>query len=83
MFLHLGGNTIVRTKDVVAILNAENRRANHATQLAIKAPTDTSATKNTGEEAKSLVVTAKAVYLSPISSGTLKKRAEYLAELNK
>ncbi len=83
MFLHLGGNTIVRTKDVVAILNAENHRGNHAAQLAIKAPSDATATKNTGEETKSFVITDKAVYLSPISSGTLKKRAEYLAELNK
>ncbi len=74
---------IVRTKDVVAILNAENHRAGQPCQLPVKAATDASAVKNTGEETKSFVVTAKTIYLSPISSGTLKKRAEYLAEPNK
>ena len=83
MFLHLGGNKIVRIKDVVAILNIENQRTGLALQAALKAAADAAAAKDTGEEAKSAVIAGKKVYLSPISSGTLKKRAEYLAELNK
>ncbi|MGE5527963.1 MAG: extracellular matrix regulator RemB [Patescibacteria group bacterium] len=80
MFLHLGGNTIVRTRDVIAILNTEKRDA------ARIGPSDLrradKAAKAVGEEIKSIVITPEEVYLSPISSSTLKKRAEFLIRLD-
>jgi len=77
MFLHLGGNTIVRTKDVIAIVNAENGHSTQAIGPPAKGPA-----KSIGTDTKAIIITDKAVYLSPISSGTLKKRAEYLAGVN-
>lgn len=68
MFLHLGGNEVVRNRDVVVILNAENGFL--PTQI------KPAGVKMPDSEIKAVVITTKGTYYSPISSGTLKKRAE-------
>ncbi|MGE5550517.1 MAG: extracellular matrix regulator RemB [Bacteroidota bacterium] len=81
MFLHLGGNTIVHTKDVIAILNAENRAEEQWAVHSVRYALGERQVKRIGEDAKAVVVTTDAVYISPISSNTLRKRAEFLADL--
>lgn len=71
MYLHLGGNAVVRVKDVVAILNVERKPA------ASCAP----GPETTAEDVKSVVITTAKTLSSPISSGTLKKRAVFPAGL--
>jgi hypothetical protein len=70
MFLHLGGNKVIRTKDVVAIISVEK------TTTGIKSFPKV-IRETTDEGMKSMIFTDKKIYLSPISSATLKKRADY------
>lgn len=78
MFIHLGGDVVVSKEEVIAILN---------TQLLKKAETNREFIESAESDgfispisdrnnAKSLVITSKKIYLSPISSVTLKKRSE-------
>jgi len=77
LFLYLGGETVIRIRDIIAILNVENNRTWHdnlppkfQNRIIGQEP------PLAREEVKSLVITPQGVYLSSISSGTLKKRAE-------
>lgn len=78
MFLHVGADVVVSLKRVVAILDlrssatAESTREFIALSRSEKKITDISA-----GDAKSMVLTESEIYLSPISSMTLKKRADY------
>ena len=80
MFLHLGADTVIPLRDVVAItdikgtrlgINGEFLRVMHEEHL-IEDISD--------GNAKSFVVTDKRVFLSAISAATLKKRALFLSE---
>lgn len=77
MFLHLGGDTVIPLKSVIAIGDLKFSRS----------PINDEFLRNMREEnmiidisegnPKSFVVTDKVVYLAAISSLTLKKRAGY------
>ncbi|NLG84834.1 MAG: DUF370 domain-containing protein [Firmicutes bacterium] len=71
---------MIRIRDIVVILNVEKNRLWYRSlpeeyQAKMVNPHPPLAR----EEIKSLVITTQAVYPSPISSGTLKKRAELLS----
>ncbi len=77
MFLHLGADVVVPFAEVIAILNVETgtgwRSRNEFLHLAMGTGKVVDISESTP---KSYVITERAVYLSPISSLTLKKRAE-------
>ena len=72
MFLHLGSGYSVRTKEIVAIFDYAlfDKKS-----LPLPGKEPVSCLEDGEEGIKSLVLTEKAVYLSAISSLTLKKRA--------
>ena len=77
MFTHLGGNTLVLSNRIVAIINAENSLGAHSTKEFLKnAQAKGFVERLNGEDFKAIIVSDEAVYLSPISAMTLKKRAE-------
>ena len=82
MFLHLGGNVVVPKKDLIVILDAQAEES-QSTREFLEIAGDEGFIKDiTGNgKKKSFVVTAKDIYISPISCGTLKKRAENFLEL--
>ncbi|MCL6626405.1 extracellular matrix regulator RemB [Alicyclobacillus shizuokensis] len=73
MFLHIGSDTMVRLRDVVGIFNAQTSNLVESLPVSLAAAEDEAV-----GEVKSCIVTADAVYVSPISSLTLKKRAGQL-----
>ncbi len=79
MFLHLGADVVVSLKQVVAILDLRTVRDAHSTREFLDAAGSKRKmlTVDAGEP-KSLVLTDDAIYLSPISSLTLMKRASFL-----
>jgi LEA14-like dessication related protein len=82
MFIHLGGDTLVSTKSIVMIINLENKnKSNIINEFLQTAQEENFIKKLEGDNLKSMIVTNKSVYLSPISSMTLKKRAEYIDNL--
>lgn len=83
MFVHLGGDTLVGSKDIIAIINYENNTKNNVIQDFLKRETAKQTIKKLeGESYKSIIIADKNIFLSPISSTTLKKRAHFVENLN-
>lgn len=76
VFLHLGADVVVPTKDVIAIFDIDSTGESDITQEFLKVVEEEGFVRDISEgEAKSLIVTTRNVYFSPISSATLGKRA--------
>ncbi len=76
MFLHLGGNTVIRIDEIIIVLNMEKIevtefwcKQNFPNQNLIDI---------TNGKPKSMIFTDKNIILSPISSLTLKKRLKQI-----
>ncbi|CEH31607.1 hypothetical protein AM501_00290 [Aneurinibacillus migulanus] len=79
MFIHLGGEMVVRAKDVITILDFHMKQSSKITrQFLQKAEEGGRMVMLDSEQTKSYVVTADKIYCSPISSLTLKRRANFL-----
>lgn len=83
MYIHIGGDIVVRDIDVIAILDVNHikrdSKKNHSFENQVKKHKEV--VKITDEDVKSFVITDKKIYYSPISSLTLKKRAELIYNL--
>ncbi|RXJ02851.1 DUF370 domain-containing protein [Anaerobacillus alkaliphilus] len=82
MFIHLGGDTVIRSKDVIAILDRQVETSETTGEFL-----DYNGQQNKVEEiakdmTKSIVITTDKVYLSPISSSTLKRRALFVSDID-
>ncbi|MFS0865523.1 extracellular matrix regulator RemB [Fredinandcohnia sp. 179-A 10B2 NHS] len=80
MFIHLGDNVIVRSSDVITILDRQLLKSSSIVNEFLdvqKSRVIELANGNT----KSVVVTVDKVYFSPLSSSTLKRRAQHVSEL--
>jgi len=83
MFIHLGGDTLVNAKRIVAILNADSVLGSNSSKDFLKTAQEEGFIDNLNqEEYKSIVITNKNIYLSPISTLTLKKRANFVDSLS-
>lgn len=83
MFLHLGGDVVVRLKDVIAIMDLETTTISKISKEFLKVAEEEGFIVNISEDIpKSYIITEvdkkSKIYLSPISSVTLFKRAKYL-----
>ncbi|MFJ7752618.1 extracellular matrix regulator RemB [Peribacillus muralis] len=74
MYLHIGEDILVKTDDVIAILDKKLLQASPIMNEFLEKKSDVTShlTKNS---VKSIVVTDKQVYYSPLASATLKKRS--------
>jgi len=79
MYIHLGGEKIIRTSQVVAIFDISIEQSSKLSRQFMAQAQKNRGVETIGEEEpKSIVVTEERVYYSPISTSTLKKRARYL-----
>jgi hypothetical protein len=79
MFIHLGGEKIIRATELIAIFDLSMEKTSKISKQFISQAEKEKKIEMIGEEdSKSLVVTINKVYYSPISSSTLKKRANQL-----
>ena len=81
MYLHLGGQTVVREKDIVAILDLETTSVRKKTKEFLKINEKMGLMENISEDIpKSYVICNEngntKIYISQISSATLLKRTE-------
>lgn len=81
MFIHLGGDMIIRSKDVVAILDETSHASSKDTARFMDSRQNSQVVEIAEDYTKSVVVTHDKVYLSPISSLTLKRRAQVISEI--
>lgn len=87
MFIHLGGNVVVSKNDIIAILDLEACNHSAYTKNFLKmSEEDGFVIKISEDEPKTFILTEKrkktVIYLSPISSMTLFKRAGFIDELS-
>lgn len=78
MFIHLGGDVVVPKEEVIAILNTQLMKKTEVNREFMEIAENEGFISSISEKAnaKSLIITSKKIYLSPISSGTLKKRSD-------
>lgn len=83
LYIHIGGDIVVREIDVIAILDVNHlkrdSKKNYSFEDEVKKYKEV--VKITNNDVKSFVITDKKIYYSPISSLTLKKRAELMFKL--
>jgi len=78
MYIHLGGEKIIRSAELVAIFDISIEQSSKLSKQFISHAIKSKTVETIGEEeAKSIVVTLEKIYYSPISSSTLKKRAHH------
>lgn len=83
MFIHLGGDTLINSKRIIAILNVESVLGANSSKNFLKTAQEEGFIANIDQkEYTSIVITDKNIYLSPISTLTLKKRASFVDNLN-
>ena len=78
MFIHLGGEKIIRSGELIAIFDLSVERNSKVSKQFVQQAKKKQLIEVIGEEeSKSLVVTKDKVYYSPVSTSTLKKRAHH------
>ena len=77
MFLHIGEDTLIRDKDIIGIFDMDTSTVNKATRDYLKkAEQEKRVVYVNYDLPKCFVVTNKNVYISPINTSTLSKRAK-------
>ena len=75
MFLHIGGDTVVRTGDIIGIFNMDTSTVGKATRdFLARAERQKRVRYVNYDLPKSYVLTKEAVYISPLNVSTLIKR---------
>ncbi|MCH5194603.1 MAG: DUF370 domain-containing protein [Oscillospiraceae bacterium] len=76
MYLHLGEETVVRMKDIIGIFDIENTSiSKHTKDFLARSEKGGRVVTVSYEMPKSFIVCEEKVYISQISTATLKKRA--------
>ncbi len=81
MFLHLGADTVIPLREVVAINDLKHMPAKTNVAFIEKMRQADMVVDVSDNQAKSFVITDSKIYLSAISAMTLKKRANHLSVL--
>lgn len=86
MYLHLGNDIVVKTRDIIGIFDLDKSTIKKITRDYLKNSEQKKEVINVSTELpKSFIVCKRdrknTVYISPISSGTLLKRTEFLKKI--
>lgn len=77
MFIHLGGDMVLKAESIITIIDHQSKDASAENKAFLQENIDKKRTRAvTDDPPKSIVITEECIYLSPISSHTLKRRAE-------
>lgn len=86
MFVHIGGDIVIRTKEIISINDIDTTSSDATKEFLDIAKEEGFIEDISGGEPKSFIIINKdnqqKIYLSPISSLTIKKRANFLANVN-
>jgi hypothetical protein len=79
MFIHIGGDKMIRTNDVIAILDISIEQSSKISKLFLQEARLSKKIDVVGsEESKSVVIANSIIYFSPVSTSTLRKRIDQL-----
>ncbi|MDR7239138.1 extracellular matrix regulator RemB [Neobacillus drentensis] len=77
MYIHIGEDINIRARDIISILDKESANSSPLVEEFISHRKD-KVVNLSKSPFKSIIITFDNVYLSPISSGTLKKRSNQM-----
>ena len=77
MYLHVGEDILVNTKEIVAIIDKDSMKSSPNMEVFVNHQKEQISNLSKGPF-KSVVITFDKIYYSPLSSGTLKKRSQEL-----
>ncbi|MGE6630734.1 extracellular matrix regulator RemB [Bacillus sp. NPDC077027] len=80
MYIHLGDDCVVSTREIVAIVDYKMKTSSVVEEFLQKQKSHLISLSH--GTPKSIVVTTKSIYYSPLSSSTLKKRASFVIEID-
>jgi len=78
VYLHIGEDTLVRTSEIIAILDKESTKFSDVLEEFLTRRNQ-EVVNLSKKQYKSIVVTTDQVYYSPLAAGTLKKRSQKLS----
>jgi Domain of unknown function (DUF370). len=78
MFLHLGADTVIPLRNVIAILDLSITNSSITSEYVKNVKEKNKTIDISNNSAKSFIITDQNIYLSAISSQTLKKRAGFI-----
>lgn len=79
MYIHLGGEKVIRSSELVAIFDISIEKSSKLSKQFLNHGQKAKLVVTIGEEEpKSIVLTKHTIFYSPISSSTLKKRANVI-----
>jgi extracellular matrix regulatory protein B len=81
LFIHLGENVVVHSKDIVVILDRQILKSSSIVQEFLDKQRHQVVNLKNGET-KSVVVTIDKIFFSPLASNTLKKRAHIIHDID-
>ncbi|GAF66335.1 extracellular matrix regulator RemB [Alkalihalobacillus trypoxylicola] len=83
MFIHLGGDMVVRAREIIAILSRDVQELSAVTSAYLEQEELRKSVVTISEDfIKSIVITDRTIYYSPVSSNTLKRRASMNVDLD-
>lgn len=87
MFVHLGGDVVVSSRDIISIMDIESSNVSAITRDFLKIAEDEGFIRRISEDQpKSFILSEQdkktVIYLSPISSVTLFKRAGFIEDIS-
>ncbi|MBH0230239.1 DUF370 domain-containing protein [Halobacillus yeomjeoni] len=84
MFIHIGDDHVIQSKDVVAIIDRSLISSSTIIEeMIFNQRREKQVIESKDHQAKSIVITDEYIYFSPLSVFTLKKRANMMTTLNK
>jgi len=79
LYIYLGDETLVNTKDIVAIIDKVSFQSSSENMETFHHHQAKAAFHQKQESIKSIIVTTERIYYSPLASSTLKKRTQKLS----
>lgn len=84
MFIHIGDDHVIQSKDVVAIIDYSlTSSSSIIEEMIFNQRKNRRVIETEDHQAKAIVITNDVIYFSPLSVFTLKKRANMMTTLNK
>lgn len=83
MFIHIGNDNVIQSKDVVSIIDRNVISSSSIMEEMMQRATKTESIVTSEEESKSVVITKDLIYFSSLSVATLKKRASMIGTISK
>lgn len=83
MFIHIGNDNVIRSQDVIAIIDYNLITSSTIMEEMVKESKRKKEVIGPTVDAKSVMITNEAIYYSTLSVSTLKKRASMISTISK